>query len=379
MINDKLEHSGILGMKWGVRKGLTGRIKPRTTLNYIDRFEQDWSDDAPEKAYTQVYRKAQFKIRKGTRLLNKNPKYANQNFKKDSPLRQEYYAEYSKMVTDQLNAAVGRRRILSPFGDKIGRSPFGRFELKFEFDMSKEYRPRAFVKRADTRPGKKQESVEKAEIRKFKHSAEIEDDAVEVDFVFDDNGYILDFEIQGSENIAMSDEEFKTLEAQDYIYHSGILGMKWGVRRNRKESSSFKTDDVVKREGQTDNKKVPVSTLTDKELTDRIKRIQLESQYSKMTQSNVERGKQILIDILASSVKTLVAQQLMNGLSQAVSKGIKSTNTSAVKAIVADTLSKPTSAPANPDEASIHPFKFIQPNPPLASAMDIFEMLKEIK
>lgn len=364
-----LQHFGVKGMKWGVRTNHNGKIRPRVTLNWTDREEQKWVDDGPEEAYSEVYRKAQGKIRSGVRRMNSSPKYFLQDFKKDSPLRQEYYAEYSKMVTDQLNAAVGMKKIFG-FGSTIGQSPEKRFELKFEFDMTKESRPRAYVKRTDTAEGQKQHRQESKDIRKFKHSEELEPAAVYVDFELDENGYILDFTIPTSKKeVRMSQQS----EPED-IYHWGILGMRWGVRR-KSDSSSFATDKPTKKyltnaeskqlekewiasqekylsdnknaspdspstewsdaqqryltkkevayyldwqKGKTNqsiekwSKKQEIKELSTKDLADRIKRIQLESMYSQLTMSKSEKGMIALKGMLGNAAKQVASQLILD-------------------------------------------------------------------
>lgn len=65
------------------------------------------------------------------------------------------------------------------------------------------------------------------------------------------------------------------------LYHYGVLGMKWGVRRNKSEVRSS-----------TPSKK----KLSDEELTSAIKRLNLERTYEKMSKppSKVEQTKKLV-------------------------------------------------------------------------------------
>lgn len=313
-----LSHFGVKGMKWGVRKSLSGKIKPRVTLNYLDRKEQDWVERGQERSYSQVYRKAQFKIRKGVRLLNKDPKYANQDFKKDSPLRKEYYDAYSKMVTDQLNAAVGRTRLTNPFM-KVGQSPFRRLELSFEFDVSKEVRPRAFIRRRDTSTGNKEANKAKALVRKFQHSDTI-DDEIEVAMEFDENGYILDFSIPETEL------DHNDSDAEDFLLHWGVKGMKWGIRRKRESSprTKLKTEGGSEKKEESSKVKLSVRDLSDEELKAAVARLSLEQQYMKLIPKTASEKAVLFMGTLLKDVAT---QTLKTYLTKEASKQLGLTPT----------------------------------------------------
>ena len=314
--NDFLAHYGVPGMKWGVRRGtLSGKIKPRATLSYIDRAEQKWVDRSATKIYAGVYRRSQFRIRKGTRDLNNIPKYKNKDFKKDSPLRREYYKAYSDMVTKELNSTVGRRKILNPLM-RVGQSPLRQFELHFEFDVNKELRPKASIRKADTLTGRKaNRTADKARqvAEKIKHSAEASDE-LEVTLVYNDMGAIIDMTIPEA-MMAQSMED----STDAYLAHWGVLGMRWGVRRGGSKSSSVK----VSRKAA----KSKLSDIDDKELQDRVKRLQLEQQYAQLTQKKLSTGKQIVKDILINSAKqtatTYVTKYMTQGVESALKAAVK--------------------------------------------------------
>lgn len=73
----------------------------------------------------------------------------------------------------------------------------------------------------------------------------------------------------------------------DYLTHYGILGMKWGVRRTPAQPARARGSSKRK----SDNKK-KVKSMSDDELRRVVNRLQMERQYSQLSQSNVSKGKE---------------------------------------------------------------------------------------
>lgn len=82
------------------------------------------------------------------------------------------------------------------------------------------------------------------------------------------------------------------------LYHYGVKGMKWGIRRKRQNKSSKKSKPKKKTEEiHSDYKKAhsnkSVKSMSDKELRSRINRLQMEQNYSKLKGQKVSKGKKI--------------------------------------------------------------------------------------
>ena len=87
----------------------------------------------------------------------------------------------------------------------------------------------------------------------------------------------------------------------DDLMHYGVLGMKWGVERARaglKVANKAK-DQRRKKDGKQtseheDSKKAhdkkPVSEMSDKELRERLNRINMEQQYKNLNPSKLNKG-----------------------------------------------------------------------------------------
>ena len=344
-LNDHLEHHGVKGMKWGVRKNRQGKVRARTTMSHSARKDRDELLDMTGgtsvegkaskkfvKKYNKTYRRAQFKIRKSIRNINNDAKYKDQDFRKDSKLRNEYYSDISKAITQQLNASA----------DKHGR--MRKVQLSFDVDVSKSMEPSWSIKQKENLPGRMAERKEaKTASKSFSH-ADTDSDPVKV--TYDDMGYIIDIEIDESyfpEELEHSDAAFvddfliSAGAPDDILEHHGVKGMKWGVRKPRPSSgarrssraSEPRTRKVQKTRSPSYKKPTKTDLLSNDELRRSNERLRLEKEYNtlisevkrqnrskgqKFLQDTVMKvGQDILKDVVKSQVKDAIKKQKSSG------------------------------------------------------------------
>ena len=115
---------------------------------------------------------------------------------------------------------------------------------------------------------------------------------------------------------------------QNELYHYGIKGMRWGVRRTDVQlghipkKSSGKSKNVIvksKKISSKQQRKNEMKNMSDAELRSRINRIQMEKQYMQLTEPQLSPGKKFVKDVLTNAAK----QTVTNYTAKYMTKGME--------------------------------------------------------
>lgn len=108
------------------------------------------------------------------------------------------------------------------------------------------------------------------------------------------------------------------------LMHYGILGMKWGVRRSRKELERARKARNASEDSKkaSRSKKRDVSELSNEELRELNNRMQLERTYRDLTKSEISPGKKFVQEVLRETSKELAKEYLKKGAKYGIDYGL---------------------------------------------------------
>lgn len=113
--------------------------------------------------------------------------------------------------------------------------------------------------------------------------------------------------------------------SDECLYHHGVKGMKWGVRKqkvktsiNKRRAQNKQLRSIKKKRRQADRLR---STLSDRELDSRVKRLEKEERLHNLTKNNVNRGKTETGKILKRAGTTIATAALVGAGTYVLSKG----------------------------------------------------------
>lgn len=105
----------------------------------------------------------------------------------------------------------------------------------------------------------------------------------------------------------------------DYLYHYGVLGMKWGVRRTPAQLGKSTSSTKKKSKKKKPAKPVPqkpvkkkLKDMSDDEIRAKISRLKLEKEFKDLERnvksSETSKGKRFVLDVLEAAGKNVATQ-----------------------------------------------------------------------
>ena len=131
------------------------------------------------------------------------------------------------------------------------------------------------------------------------------------------------------------------------LYHHGILGMKWGIRRFQNKDGSLTA--AGKKRAQQDTEEVNedykkahtsknINTMSNQELKDVNKRLQMENEYSKLTNKNNTAGKKFVSGVLLTAATTIAGKYATKYMDKGVEYITKKITKNSIKNAAAATV-----------------------------------------
>lgn len=434
--NDSLEHYGVKGMKWGVRKDRQGKVTsvvkktPFRGKNEYDGPNADGKSAAIKKYadpkvltnLKKIYKDAYTPIKRGLKSINSSDKYKDADLTdSNSKVFKQYHSEVSSMVREKLDVSTtlklrpGDRFVIDSYDYDTRTRPTPRLGtvsenadrrntpqakdyadgVKYRHNTDKDNLNDAVKQdalkhiagsialgpistpvvlkfssfpKAVERQQKSDAYNEFYKKRNIRHSG-VEDEEVSdpqdfhLNFGFANNGFIEDVKMDvKSKSDANGEVKHFDLtqvvfsEAEDYLEHYGIKGMRWGVRRSRSakakegrekgEKPKRRTSEEVardkvkkaKRKAKTEVKiakvqakkerqineansqktpinskrPVPASQLTNQQLQDVITRNNLEKQYNAIAEASKPKSASEMITSYATKKLTKAGDQAVD-------------------------------------------------------------------
>lgn len=273
-VDKVLDHSGVKGMKWGVRKD-RGHEGERAKTRKINRLDKKYDKSFKGvHGYIKINNAIAYKINPRIDIMNAKSEYKDVNLYENPKLHKKYIKEYEKNLKEVVN------EVNADFGTNA--SGTRRMGLKVV--------------------GKGDDMTWEAQWEDVSHASE--------DAIFcviptrTSSGLITGQKIVGPNDVLTHGEEF-------VLEHFGVKGMHWGVRRSRAERRAANASEDAKRAAA--NKAVVkehgVSALDNKELQHLVDRMNLEQRYSKLKGDPVsvkatKKGGKFVGDIIGNVVKT---------------------------------------------------------------------------
>ena len=117
-----------------------------------------------------------------------------------------------------------------------------------------------------------------------------------------------EFGVDLSEMNISENNRFSKYLVHSELYHHGILGQKWGIRRFQNKDGSYTTEGKKRRKSgyeeykeDTDWRKV--RSMSDKDLDQKIERLKKEKQYKELRYEQMSEGEKFVHDVLSDAGK----------------------------------------------------------------------------
>lgn len=289
-----LEHHGVKGMKWGVRRD-NGHEGEKATTKKIAKLDKTFDKAAGSpRATFAVYNNAAVDYNnESVDRINNKPKYKNVDYFDDkSKLTQEYQAEHAKAFENHLKKAA----------KDFGTNASGTKELSVKINDDGSW---------------------DLEVKEIKHDNFEPGSKIRLIVKRDASGKIVSINLPKDALEHLEEDEDDTR-----LLHYGVKGMRWGKRKS--DSSSRESKPKVPTSADHDESRALLSksarSLSNAEIKKINERLQLEKTLGElnMSQGTYKKTQRKVKDVLEVGQTMQQAYNLVNGpLGKAVVSAIK--------------------------------------------------------
>lgn len=291
---DFLEHSGVKGMKWGVTnassKGQGKSRQERRVDKTLKKADMKWASGIyTTKGAIAVHNNTANQMNnKHLPELNNRPQYKGKNLSANPKLKEQYFRDVLSLQDKAVDRAVK---------EVHGVSPSGKMKAKLSLDNDGRYA----IEVASNIPG----VVFHAQM-----AQDLPDNTFRFELTTDDNGFITAMDLAPIDLTHSED----TFDVAAFFEHSGIKGMKWGVRNSEKKAARASAKEAARTSAKIASaqhhssraNKSKYMTTADLELA--IKRIETEKKYNSLTQGASAKGHKTVKTVLGDIGKKSITE-----------------------------------------------------------------------
>lgn len=227
LVDDYIEHYGVKGMKWGVRRELR-KVGSANSAAVYERREKKWFAKVDDpKNLKKALRIAEKNLNRDVKALRKDYKEQGRSLKRGADAR-----NYERDVRELMESSL-RQASAQVYGNSKTRI----FEVKITSDREgvkakvvvrdtpKVSRQFDKLQRQEDRKIAKAANARAKELSKIQHADMDDEPYATFRLRQDDEGFVESVELEEIEHSIIE------LDEGDYLEHHGVKGMRWGYRR----------------------------------------------------------------------------------------------------------------------------------------------------